>query len=139
MITTNFITEKWDLIVLAIALLIPIIPPTWIGQDKTFYDNKNQEQNSKKLSVLSAFINLAILPLVNITAFLSLRGTVSLIIFLVIAVDLIYRKQLSREAVILVSIGIVALYLEQLIEKGKEFSFFGIIRWKGKDLLNKEE
>jgi len=133
MTTANFIIGKWDIIVLVILLLIPVIKPTWIGQDKTFIDNKNQERDSKKLSVLSALINLAIYPLINITTFLSLKGTISLVIFLVIAVDLIYRKQLSREAVILVSIGIVALYLEQLIERGRKISFLKLIDWESKE------
>jgi hypothetical protein len=137
MTAVEFIVRYWDWIILVCVLLYPFIQPNWIQQNDSYWDNlSNQWRPVNKFSILQAFINLAVMPL---TVFLSLRGTVSLVIFLVIAIDLIYRKQLSREAVILVSIGIVALYLEQLIEKGEEFSFFGILRWKSRSVLNNRE
>ncbi len=130
-----FIKEKWDLIVFFVIFIYPSISSALVGQDSKYYDTGlKQEKFAKKVSILNAVIGLAISPFINVAAFLSLKGTVSLVTLIVITVDLICRKRLSKEAVILVSMGIVALYLEQLMDKGKEFSFLGIFKWRGRDL-----
>ena len=90
MLTLNFLKENWELVLLVIIILFPFIRPSWIGNKNTYWDSFfKKEMDAKKFSILSATLNLAIEPLINITSFLNLKGTISAIILSVIAFDLI--------------------------------------------------
>ena len=64
---------------------------------------------------------------------LGLKNVVSLVVFAVVAIDLVVRKQVSNQAVTLIVIGIISLYLDTLVQTGEEITFFHIFKWKRKN------
>jgi hypothetical protein len=139
MVNTNlmilgFMANNIVLILFSLLLLLPIIPPHWIGLQDTYFNTfYKKEMPVQKYSILKVLINSLLSPITEFLVIWSLKGTVSVVIFVVIGTDLLLRKQLSREAVALVSVGIIALYLEQLIEKAKKISIWKIIEWEKED------
>ncbi|HAS34160.1 hypothetical protein A3J91_03175 [Candidatus Peribacteria bacterium RIFOXYC2_FULL_58_10] len=55
------------------------------------------------------------------------------IIFAVVIFDIFVKSQISNQAVTLIAIGIIALYLDELVKTGKKISFFGVITWERKE------
>ncbi len=126
--------ENWQPFLLLVVILVPIIPPQWLGLRPTYFDtNLKKDFPAEKYSILRAFVHSLLSPLQELIIYWGFRGTVSIVIFVAIGVDLFYRKQLSREAVTLAGIGILALYLEQLIDKAKKISIWKIFEWERKD------
>lgn len=129
----NFVSNNVVLIVLGVVLLLPIIPPRWIGMRDTYFDLfYKKELPSQKYSILRVIIHSLLSPITEFLVVWSLRGTISIVIFAVIGADLFFRKKLSSEAVTLVSVGIIALYLEQLIEKAKKITIWKLFEWEKK-------
>ena len=62
------------------------------------------------------------------------KPAITFIIFLVMGFDIFFRHQISQQAITLVSIGIIVLYLERLIETGKHIKlFWGLLDWHKND------
>jgi uncharacterized membrane protein len=58
------------------------------------------------------------------------RKLITIIILAVVAFDIFSNHQISGGAITLVSIGILVLYLERLIETGKHIKLFGpLLTW----------
>ena len=129
----NFLTLYWYAIVFLLILIYPLIPLRWLGLRETYYDfYYKKEIPAQKYSILRAIIHALLTPLQEVIVIWGLRGTVSIVIFVVIGIDLFFKKQLSKEAVTLVSIGILALYLEQLILNAKKITIWKIFEYESK-------
>ena len=131
----NFIQNNWILILLLYFSLIRIIPPEWAG----FWKHKDDDI-SKPLSpkitimhwmlhmIIESLINAAFLPVISI---FGLKNMVSLIILSVVGFDVFSRHQISSASVTLAGIGIIALYLDKLVETGKTISILGgLMKWE---------
>ncbi len=78
--------------------------------------------------IIDSLIRSFVLSLIS--AF-GLKNMVTMIIFIVTGFDIFNSHQVSSASVVLVSIGIIALYLDKLVETGKEISIFGrLLHWK---------
>lgn len=140
MINTNveiisFFENNFILFGLILISLIRIVPPEYAGFWK-YNNNKEEEGRAPRITLLNfiltslfdSVIRAFFIPLV---AAFGLKNMVSLVIFLVVTFDIFFRNQISTQSVILIAIGIVALYLEQLVETGEEIEFFGgLLHWK---------
>lgn len=137
LIVLGFIANNIVLILLGLLLLLPTIPPRWIGLQDTYFNSfYKKELPVQKYSILKVLINFFLSPITEFLVIWSLKGIVSIVIFAVIGADLFFRKQLSNEAVTLVSVGILALYLEQLIEKAKKITIWKLFEWEKKEDTN---
>lgn len=64
------------------------------------------------------------------------KKTVTVIIFSVGMFDIFINHQISTKLITLISIGILALYLEKLIETGKNIKLFGgMMSWEKDEKL----
>jgi len=130
---SGFLHDNWLVLVLSILFIIPFISPRYLGLSDTYFDtNLKRNMPSQKYSILRALIYSILSPVQELLVIWGLRGTVSIIVFAVVGVDLYFRKQLSGDAMNLVSIGIVALYLEQLIDKAKKITVWKLFDWESK-------
>ncbi len=134
----DFFKQNWLLLV----LFLPIIPPKWLGYASQYFNTvENKLIPARKSSIAAAFIMMFVDAVsqftnifVNLASLLTLRTATTVIIFIAIGFDIFFRKQISREAITLISIGVIALYLEQLIEKAKKIVlFWKILEWESKD------
>ncbi len=126
------------LIALVFASVIKIIPPEWSGLWK-YNNNRKEDGSAPKLTFLNfillnffdSIVRSVFLPLISS---FGLKNMVTLIIFIVVIFDFFFRHQISGQGVTLISVGIVALYLERLIETGKRISLFGgLLTWEKED------
>ncbi len=133
MIATNikvliFLANNIILILLFAVSILRIVPPEWAGFWK--FNNKETDGRAPRITVLqfilTSFLDSVvrgfILPLI---AAFGLQKMVTLIIFLVVAFEIFFRHEISSEAVALIAIGIIALYLDRLIDTGKSIILFG--------------
>ncbi len=145
-VLVTFFQQNWLLLIMLIASIIPIFPPQWFNYTTRYYIGDLYQpgayQRRQKVSFLHALVKLAIQPIsalifdlmAPLQVLMKYKEVIIIMIFLVVGFDVFYRKQISREAITLVSIGILALYFEQLIEKGKKIDgFFHLISWEAKD------
>ncbi len=151
----SFLMNNWVPLGLGLLSILPLFPPEWFGKMKHIYitEQKPPEsndpptgeyRNAMKVSPVEALI-VMVTPIygqIVQTVFIPLqilmkyKEAIVTVIFLVVGFDIFYRKELSQESITLVSIGILALYLDQLIDKGKKLSgLFGLFHWEGKDTL----
>lgn len=144
MIETNkeiigFLINNIVLILLLIISILRIVPPDWAGFWK-FNNNKEADGIAPRITVVNfiltslfdSIIRAFFIPLI---ATFGLKNMVTLIIFLVVAFDIFFRNEITTQSVTLIAIGIVALYLDKLVETGKRITLFGgLLRWeKDKD------
>ncbi|MFZ2199990.1 MAG: hypothetical protein WAV40_04335 [Microgenomates group bacterium] len=134
MIDTNvilleFLAKNWLGLTLLVVSIFRIVPPEWSGFWK--YNNNNESEglapkitpiNFLLTGLLDSVIRAFFIPLI---ATFGLKNMITLIIFIVVFFDIFSRHQISGAAVTLVSIGIITLYLERLIELGKHIELFG--------------
>ena len=138
----EFIIEYWaDILItlpLVILSVIPIIPPTWAGFHKTYFNSfYNQEMKQKNMNFYELIVHLFSHVIVTGPALsLGFRGTVTLILFTILGADLHLNHQITNNAVILSIVGILALYLEKLIDTASELTLWKIFTWKSKNNQN---
>lgn len=131
----SFFYNNWALFLIGIGIILPVIPPEWLGIYE-YYDPVAKIMRKQRRQSLLRFVVQSILsPLLELIIFVGFRGTVTIVIFVTVGIDLYFRRALSREAVILSGIGIGALYFEQLLEKAEEISVWKIFNWKAKSTL----
>jgi len=131
----EFVINNYILIGLLLLFIVKIVSPEWAGFWK-FNNNKESDGLAPKItllklilhnffdSVLSAF-------LIPLLAMFEFKKMVTFVIFVVVVFDVFIRHQISGGTVTLTGIGIVALYLERLIETGEELKFLGgLFSWK---------
>lgn len=131
----KFVENNYLILWLMILFLIRIIPPEWAGFWK-YNNNKESDGNAPKLTLLHFFLHNAfdsilrafLIPLLGAFVF---KNIVTLVILIVVLFDVFVQHQISAAAVTLVGIGIVSLYLERLIETGKQIKLFGgLLSWE---------
>lgn len=126
----NFFFENYLLIFLLIFLLIKIIPTG---------ENHAVTNRPTKISLIRYFIECIIDGIIypfwlNSHTMFTFNNTITIIIFLLIIFSVFITHIVSKEIVILINIAIISLYLERLIETGKNIKFFGnLISWERKD------
>lgn len=139
MVLWNLLIRHWSDILLALAgfflAIIRVWSPELAGLNKTYFDPQGIEQTQRKMSFLEILMsNLSHVILMPFTISFTLRGTVTVILFLGIGLDIFLTKKISDNAVKIAIVGIVALYLERLIETADEISIWKIFTWKSKKL-----
>lgn len=117
--------------------LLPIIPPRFIYVPDYYFDNQNQKIQRGKVSILHFFLHQIVVlvqdVLVGFAVALGLKGSVTILIFLVVGADFYFRKSLSVESLTITIIGVIALYLDQLVQNASELEFFrGLFKYKSK-------
>lgn len=137
-VVINFVKDNYILLIISLMLIIilplKIIPPEWAGFWK-YNNNKKNEGQAPKITILQFFLNnvfdgtLRSFFIPMLVAF-NLKNTITFIILSVVIVNILSLKQISPAAITLVGIGILALYLEKLIETGRSIKFFGLLTWE---------
>lgn len=136
-IVLSFIQNNSIVILLVLFLfsLLSVIPPEWCGFWK-FNNNDEKQGRASRVTILNWMLNMIIDSLIRsfvlspISAF-GLKNMVTMIIFIVTGFDIFNSHQVSSASVVLISIGIIVLYLDKLVETGKEISIFGrLLHWK---------
>ena len=136
-IVLSFIQNNSIVILLILFLfsLLSVIPPEWCSFWK-FNNNDEKQGRAPRITILNWMLHMIIDSLIRsfvlslISAF-GLKNMVTMIIFIVTGFDIFNSHQVSSASVVLISIGIIALYLDKLVETGKEISIFGrLLYWK---------
>lgn len=131
----TFILKNILLVLLLVVSILRVIPPEWAGFWK-FNNNKEKDGRAPRITIINfvltslfdSVIRAFFIPLI---ATFGLKNMVTLIIFLVVVFDIFISNQITTQSVTLVAIGIVALYLDRLVETGKKIVFFGgLLRWE---------
>lgn len=138
---TDFVLANWSdvLIIFTASLLaiIPFFPPTWGGANKTYYDIlKKEDVIQKKFNLVELIIRL--LGGVILTGFsvsIGFRGTITLVLLVVLITDLIFNKAITNNAITVSIVAIIALYLESILDKAEEVSFGKVFHWKTKSYV----
>lgn len=131
----DFIINNILLIGLVIFSAIKIVPAEWAGFWK-YNNNKKSDGIAPKITFLQFFLTNLIDGVLRsflfpILAMFEFKKVVTFIIFIVVIFDVFFRHQISGEATTLVGVGILSLYLDKLIETGKEIHFLGgLIYWE---------
>ncbi len=137
LIIFNLLKDNALVIVIFIFLIIKIIPPEWSGFNKyTDQINKIRAKRKNALGfIIDGIMDGIISPIfVHVSTMFGFKNTITILIFFVIGFDVFIRQQISGTVVTLIAIGIIALYLEKLIETGKNIKLFGnLMTWERKD------
>ncbi len=129
----TFFVNNWILLTLLAIFMTgcvwKTVPRKWI------HDNDISEKKVPFVEfVFSNFINTFLSTIVShMLAAFGLTNMVSCLIFLVVIFDVFIRHQISSQAVALVSVGIVALYMSKLVDTGKTIKFLGVFSWERRD------
>lgn len=139
----DFIVNNFVLLLILLISILRVIPPEWAGFWK-YNNNKESDGHAIKLSILSFILqNLVDSVLrtfvINFLTAFNFKNMVTFIIFAIVIFDVFIRKQISGAAVTLIGIGIVALYLDRLIETGKHIKLFGgLLTWEKSETFNQK-
>ena len=87
---------------------------------------------NKRWSILKFFVNNFFEVFNQLTLYLGLRGSISVVLFTVVGTDLYFNRTVSTNTVIVIIVAVVALYLEYMIINAEEIEFFKIFRYKAK-------
>jgi len=137
-----FISNYYMLIILIFIFLFlssaRIIPPTWAGFYKYNGINDPSKGEAPKITLLRLVLHNiidGILPsfILPVIALFEFKKLITVVILVVVATNIIYSQQISTASITLISIGILTLYLERLIETGKHIKVFGLITWDKED------
>lgn len=133
----KFITLYWlDLIVMIaifIMSIIPIFPPEWGGANKTWRDYDGSEKPQKNFNLIELIVRLfSSVVLLGPALSIGFRGTVTLILFIVLISDLVLNKSITNNAITISIVAIVALYAEQMINSAEEITLGKVFTWKAK-------
>lgn len=137
MILDFILSHTSDIIVSIILFFLvtaKIFPPHWVGGDKQYIDRNDQVVRNPKMSIIDAVTNFLFFSMLrNLIVVIGLKGSITLVMFAVIIVELVATSTISTNAVIVASIGILALYLETMVEKAKRIKFFKIFEYESKE------
>lgn len=128
----GFFHSHWIFVSLFLFSVLKVFPNIWFKSEE-FIAATKEKRVSLLTFILDSFFDSLSRASFSLLAILGLRATVTLIIFVVVIFDIVVKKEISSQAVSLFGIGIVALYLDRLIETGKKISFFGMVAWERKD------
>lgn len=121
----------------SIVFLLPVLSPKFIYTPDYYFDNQSQKIQRGKVSILQFFLHQVVMLvqeiLIGIAVPLGLKGSVTILIFLVVGADLYFRKGLTSQGLIISIVGVIALYLDQLVEKAKSLEFLkGLFKYESK-------
>lgn len=130
----SFIKNNILLLAIFLLLIVKVIPPEWSGFNK-YIDNVNKIKANKinlLKFILDGVIDGIISPIfLHTHTMLGFKNTVTILIFFAVGFDVFVSNQISGSVVALIGIGIIALYLEKLIETGKNIKLFGgLLDWE---------
>ncbi len=134
----EFFQNNWILLCILIVLILNLVPPEWAGYWK-YVNNDPAFGKAKKITILRFLLHgfvesIVSTFLVNIVSMFEFKKTVTVLIFFVVMFDVFINHEISTKVITLISIGILALYLEKLIETGKNIKLFGnLISWEKDD------
>jgi hypothetical protein len=134
----NFIIHDWpDIIIVFIIFVLstlPVFPPFTVGFTKEYYDTNQKRMIKGKWFNLIEVIPILIFQTMLKGAIVAIgfRGTVTLVLFVVLGTDLFINKQVTNNDVILTIVAIFALYLEKILEGAEEISIWKIFSYKAK-------
>jgi len=116
-------------------IFVPIISPIWIFDTDFYLDQKGNKIIRQKQPILrflvKQLIGIVQEIIIGFAVALSLKGAITILIFLVIGSDLYFTKSLSSNSVIITIVGVIALYMEQLVANASEIDF-KIFKYKSK-------
>ena len=131
-----FLRDNWALIA-AVCLLI--IGSTWKVVPYKWCFSVSDDEPRQNFTPIHFVINNALTTFVQpfiihfLTAF-GLKNMVSLLIFVVVVFDVFVRHQISTQAVAMITVGIIALYMDKLVDTGKTIKFLGgLFAWERKE------
>ena len=108
-------------------IFVPIISPIWIFDTDFYLDQKGNKIIRQKQPILrflvKQLIGIVQEIIIGFAVALSLKGAITILIFLVIGSDLYFTKSLSSNSVIITIVGVIALYMEQLVANASEIDF----------------
>lgn len=134
----NFILHNWPDIILSVVIFLlatlPIFPPICAGLRWEFYDfNQKKMVKQKWLNLFETISNLIAFTIIQGPILsISFSGTVTLLLFIAIGADLYFNKKITNNAVILVVIGILALYFDKILDISDEITVWKLFSWKSK-------
>lgn len=127
----DFVFNNWTLVSFVIFALIPIIPQKFVDP---FGEEMNRRMNppfpSKRYSFLRFLCRGIFDAFAEFAVNIGLRGSVTVLMFIVVAFDLINKKTLSSEAVVIIVVAVISLYFEYLVNNAEEIEFFKIFKYK---------
>jgi hypothetical protein len=133
-ILTNWLDIIAFLVLLALALL-PIFPPFTVGFNNEYFDT-----NQKKMVKQKWFNFIELIPILIFQTMLKgaivaigFRGTVTLVLFIVLGTDLFLNRQLTQNDILITIVAIVALYLEKILEGADEITVWKFFTYKAKE------
>jgi O-antigen ligase len=138
MLLIHFFQSHWSDILIGVPLFFlitaRIIPPQYAGMLKRYVNTStNQWTDQENQSFLEAVMTALTFTLAKaLTITVGLRGFATIISFGAVVLSLLLRRPIPANAVVLVALGLLALYFEQLIERAESFSLFKVITYKAK-------
>lgn len=121
-------------VILFFLVTAKLFPPQWVGGDKEYTSTEGKLVRNPKMSIIDAVTNFLFYSMLrNLIVVIALKGSITLVMFAVIVVELVATSTISTNAVIVASIGILALYLETMVEKARRIKFFKIFEYESKD------
>ena len=135
---TNYFLGNWTdvliIVILFLLAIVPIFPCTWGGANKTYFDiNKKEDVIQRNFNFIELTVRLfSSVVLLGPALSMGFRGTVTMLLFVVLIADLILNKTITNNAITISIVGIVALYLENILDKAEEISISKIFYWKAK-------
>jgi len=126
----NFFSNNWIFLILVIFSLIKVIPSKLVRSPEVAKGDPKMTFLTLILESLTDSVSRSCFPLL---AAFGLKSMIPFIIFAVVVFDIFVKSQISNQAVTLIAIGIIALYLDELVKTGKKISFFGVITWERKE------
>lgn len=128
----DFLNNNYLLLGLFLIVCVPkIIPIGW--------NDSGQKITILQLIIQNLIVSIIIPFLSQLLASFSFQKSVTIVIFIMVAFDIFFLRQISGHIITLVAIGIIALYLERLIETGKSLKLFGLILWEKDEHWEKEK
>lgn len=130
----SFVINNFLLLIILLVSVLKILPPEWAGFWK-YNNNKESDGLAPKISVLHfVFHNIvdAVIRIfvINLLTAFNFKNMVTFLIFTIVIFDVFISHQISGTGVTLIGIGIIALYLDRLIETGEHIKLFGgLLTW----------
>jgi hypothetical protein len=137
MVHKFIISNYIDIILVVILFFVftaKVIPPQYAGTDKYYYDQHGNKKESQKACLIEALTNMIFFTLFkSLMISITMKGTITLLLFIIVGVELYFSKTISLNAVIVSSIGIIALYFEGIVVSAKELHIWKIFKYISKD------
>ncbi len=138
MIIGSFLLNNWlDIFIICVLyflIVLPVLPPFFAGLQSEYIDvNTGQNIKQKKVSLIESIPHLLIKTLTfPFIITIPIRGAVTIVLLAALAADLFLNKQITNNGVTLVTVGIVALYLEKVLDTAEEISLWKVFTWKAR-------